>query len=530
MKRRQPILAGAGDVNAFFGLMLDNMSGLVIMAGILTGVFGMPRDLVLSRMLPGSAVGVLFGDLLYSWLALRLARRTGRNDVTAMPLGLDTPSTFGMAFGVLGPCFLATRDAHLTWQVGMATIVLMGVFKVAVSFCGPALRRNIPRAGLLGSIAAVALLLIAYLPFLKLFSSPVVGFLSLGIVFISLLARFRLPLRLPGALAGIVSGTIAYYLLGSLGLLPGGAHALLPVPQPALYLPLPTLEFLAGVPRALSYLPLAIPFALATVVGGVDVTESAAVAGDDYDTRDILLVEGFATLVAGLCGGVMQSCPYIGHPAYKDMGGRAGYTVATALFIGFAAISGYLSFFVGLLPEAAVAPILIFIGIEITAQAFEATPERHYRAVAISFIPVIACLTTIEFGQMLGGLGKSAADLTGELLATWQATIILGNGFIVTSLLWGAAFANVLDHRPGKAAVYLLFCSALSLCGIIHSPLPSGAMFSPLAPPQPIVWHLAAGYAVMALSFWLLALFGSTHTAHEPILLPPEGGSPEGGL
>ena len=504
MKRKKSLIFAPGDINAFFGLMLDNMSGLVIMAAILTGVFGMPRDLVLSRMLPGSAVGVLVGDLLYSWMAWRLARKTGRSDVTAMPLGLDTPSTFGMAFGVIGPCYLATKDAHLTWQVAMATIVLMGVFKIAVSFCGPGLRRIIPRAGLLGSIAAVALLLIAYLPFLKLFASPVVGFLSLGIVFISLLARFKLPLRLPGALAGILCGTIAYYLLGAFGLLPNGAHAPLAPPVLALYLPLPTLEFLPGMSRALAYLPLAIPFALATVVGGVDVTESAAVAGDDYNTRDILLVEGFATLLAGMCGGVIQSCPYIGHPAYKEMGGRSGYTIATGLFIGLAAISGYLSFFVGLLPEAAVAPILIFIGIEITAQAFEATPEKHYRAVAISFIPVIACLITIEFGQMLGGLGKSSADLSGELLATWQATTILGNGFIVTSLLWGAAFAHVLDHKPAKAAAYLGFCAMFSLCGIIHSPLPSGAIFSPLAPPSPIVWHLAAGYGVMALTFLLL--------------------------
>ncbi|HJV66801.1 MAG TPA: MFS transporter [Geomonas sp.] len=498
-------LFALGDINAFFGLMLDNMSCLVILASILTGVFGMPRDLILSRMLPGSAVGVLVGDLLYSWMAWRLASRTGRSDVTAMPLGLDTPSTFGMAFGVIGPCYLATKDAHFTWQVAMATVVLMGIFKMAVSFCGPAVRRVIPRAGLLGSIAAIALLLIAYLPFLKLFASPVVGFLSLGVVFVSLLARFRLPLRMPGALAGILCGTVAYYALGSAGLLPDGAHAPLGAPPFSLYLPLPTLQFLPGLGRAVSYLPLAIPFALATVVGGVDVTESAAVAGDDYHTRDILLVEGFATLLAGLCGGVIQSCPYIGHPAYKEMGGRAGYTVATGLFVGVGAVCGYLSFLVGLLPEAAVAPILIFIGIEITAQAFEATPRRHYRALAISFIPAIACLISIEFGQLLGGLGKSAADLSGDLAATFKATTALGNGFVVTSLLWGAAFAYVLDHKPGVSAIYLLLCALLSLCGVIHSPLTSGAIFSPLAPPSSIVWHLAAGYAAMALTFLLLA-------------------------
>ncbi|NVN90035.1 MAG: MFS transporter [Desulfuromonadales bacterium] len=506
----KPRLFAVGDINAFFGLMLDNLSDLVIMAAILTGVFGMPRELVLGKMLPGSAMGVLAGDLLYSWMAWRLARRSGRDDVTAMPLGLDTPSTFGMAFGVIGPCYLTTKDAHLTWQVAMAVIVMMGLFKIGVSFCGPTLRRVIPRAGLLGSIAAVALLLIAYLPFLKLFASPVVGFLSLGIVFISLLARFRLPLAIPGALAGILCGTLGHYLLSTFGLLPQGAALVPHALELAIHLPLPTLEFLPGMPRALGYLPLAIPFALATVVGGVDVTESAAVAGDDYNTRDILLVEGFATLLAGLCGGVIQSCPYIGHPAYKEMGGRSGYTIATALFVGLGAVLGYLSFFVGLLPEAAVAPILIFIGIEITAQAFEATPREHYRAVVISFIPVIACLISIEFGQLLDGLGKSAADLAGDLLQTYRTTTMMGNGFIVTALLWGAAFAHVLDHRPGRAALYLAICSLLTLCGVMHSPLPSGAVFSPLTPPSPLVWHLATGYLVMALTFAALEFVRGT--------------------
>jgi len=500
VKERYRIFA-IGDINAFFGLMLDNMSGLVIMATILMGAFQMPREIVLFRMIPGSAVGVLFGDLLYTWMAVRLAQRTGSRQVTAMPLGLDTPSTFGMTFGVIGPTYLACGDAIFTWQVGMATIVLMGLFKIAASFCGPALRRAIPRAGLLGSIAAVALLLIAYLPFLKLFASPVVGFLSLGIVLASLIARIKLPFRLPGAFAGVLCGTVAYYILGGVGLLPAGHHFLPHLPELRLALPLPTFTFLPGLGKALMFLPLAIPFALATVVGGVDVTESAAAAGDDYSTRDILLVEGFATLLAGMCGGVIQSTPYIGHPAYKEMGGRAGYTLATALFIGLGGILGYLSFFVDLLPEAAVAPILIFIGIEITAQAFEATPRQHYKAIALAFLPTIAYLMQIEHGLLLANLGKTAADLTGGQVASYKATLVLGNGFIVTSLLWGAAFASLLDHRLRRAAAFLFICATATLFGIIHSPLESGALFLPWAPPEPLVWHLAAGYGVMGLVF-----------------------------
>jgi len=498
MTPQRPRWYAVGDFNAFFGLMLDNMSDLVLLAAILTGVFGMPAELVLYRMIPGSAMGVLAGDLIYTWMAIRLARREGRDDVTAMPLGLDTPSTFGMAFGVIGPCYLASGDATLTWQVAMAVVVCMGVFKIAASFFGPAIRRAVPRAGLLGSIAAVALLLIAYLPTLKLFASPVVGFLSLAIVLLALMARLKLPLRIPGALAGIVCGSLAYYLLGALDLLPAPLHAL-QAPHWRIAIPWPTLEFLGGLSGALPYLPLALPFALATVVGGVDVSESAAAAGDDYSTRDILLVEGGTTLLAGLCGGVIQSTPYIGHPAYKEMGGRAGYTLATALFIGLGGLFGYLGFCVDLIPEAAAAPILIFIGIEITAQAFEATPPRHYKAIALAFLPAIAYLVNIEFGLVLGNLGKSGADLVGDMAATWQATLLLGNGFIVTSLMWGAAFAALLDHAPRRSAAWLAGCGLLSLFGVIHSPLASGALFWPWQADS-IVWHVAAGYAVMALT------------------------------
>src|SRR6188508_1458032 len=101
--------AAAGDINAFFGLMLDNVVNLAVLAGILVFGFGFPADLVYTRMFPGTALGVMIGDLVYTWMAFRLAKRTGRQDVTAMPLGLDSPSTIGMALTVLGPAFIAAK-------------------------------------------------------------------------------------------------------------------------------------------------------------------------------------------------------------------------------------------------------------------------------------------------------------------------------------------------------------------------------------------------------------------------------------
>ena len=103
-----------GDFNAFFGLILDNIAVLLVLLTTITtalpfseqmakGQFGFTQEFVLGHMIPGTALGVLVGDLVYTAMAIRLARRTGRQDVTAMPLGLDTPSTFGMAFLVLLP-------------------------------------------------------------------------------------------------------------------------------------------------------------------------------------------------------------------------------------------------------------------------------------------------------------------------------------------------------------------------------------------------------------------------------------------
>jgi hypothetical protein len=108
--------------------MFDNVANLVILAAILIGAFHFPREIVLYRMVPGTAVGVLVGDLVYPAMARRLARRTGRADVTAMPLGLNAPSVFGMSFAVLGPAYLATGDAILSWKMGMAVTVLVGLF------------------------------------------------------------------------------------------------------------------------------------------------------------------------------------------------------------------------------------------------------------------------------------------------------------------------------------------------------------------------------------------------------------------
>jgi adenine/guanine/hypoxanthine permease len=495
-----------GDWNAFFGLALDNLGLFVIFSGLLIGVFGFPSDLVLHVMVPGTAVGVLLGNLIYTGLAVRLMRRTGRSDVTAMPFGLDTPSLFGIVFGVLGPAMLLTRDPVMAWKIGMGVTVAMGVIKLGCAFAGDWARRVVPRAALLGSIAGVAILLIAFLPSLRIFGDPLVGVVSLVILLAALMGGVRMPWGLPGALAAVLAGTLVFWGRWALAAAAGtpGPHPAITLGALGLALPLPTLVWLDALDATLPYLPLAVPFALATVVGGIDNTESAIVAGDEYRTRDILLTEAIATIAAGCCGGVIQNTPYIGHPAYKAMGARAGYTLATGLLIGVGAAVGVVAVLVRLLPEAAVAPILVFVGLQITAQAFLASPARHAPAVAVSFLPAVAALVLIQGGLLLGGVGKSAADLSGESRLAWSALLVLGNGFILTALVWGSALVAIIERRLRVAAAVLSIGAVATLFGLIHSPLPGGAVFWPWAVASGTPHALAAAYGVAASLLLLL--------------------------
>jgi AGZA family xanthine/uracil permease-like MFS transporter len=541
----QPSWARRGDFNAFFGLMLDNVAVMIILfAAVASPIEQQERDgsvrftpeFVLTRMIPGTALGVLVGDLVFTWMAVHLGRRTGRSDVTAMPLGLDTPSTFGVAFLILLPALQegfakhGTREAAMqfAWHVGLLTLAMVGVFKVACAPFGNAVRRLVPRAGLLGSLAAVALALIAFLPMLLdgIAGVPLVGMMSLLVVLVTLVAHRELPFRFPGALAAVLVG-VAIFLVGR-WVEEVFSVRIAPEEQPvtaSAWDPLAMFSFYSqsaswweGVfESALVKMPVALPFALATIVGGIDCTESAIAAGDEYDTRAVLLTEAGSSLVAGLLGGVIQTTPYIGHPAYKKMGAGAGYTLATALFIGVVGYFGGFQYLFAYLPRAAMFPILVFVGLEITAQSFAATKKLHYPAVAFAMLPALAYLALVV---VKGVHGPAIPERENGRLVL-QTLLCLANGFIITSVLWSAALAMILDGRLRAAAAYCLLAGVCTFFGVMHSPLADeridlpwrvlaevaeGPMAAALRYQTP--YHWAAAYGMMAATLVGLSFQG----------------------
>jgi AGZA family xanthine/uracil permease-like MFS transporter len=486
------------------------------------------REFVLTQMIPGSALGVVLGDLAYTWMAIRLARRSGRSDVTAMPLGLDTPSTFAVGPLVLLPTLHEGLNRYgldhhqamvFGWHVAAMVLVLTGVFKSLLAPLGGKVRQWVPRAGLLGSLAGLALALIAFVPLWQHIAAvPVVGLISLTVILVALVAHRALPGRIPGALAAVVVGMLIYLAGNYLARWCGWTVVLPPDHQSTVAWQAPQLlpecswnllwwqRVALG---AVGCLPVMLPFALATIVGGIDCTESAAAAGDEYDTRAVLWTEGLASVVAGLCGGVIQNTPYIGQPAYKAMGGRAAYTLATAILVGVAGLLGWFPLLFQWLLPAATFPILVFVGLEIAAQSFRATPLRHYPALALAVLPTLAYLALVAVEMVLAGRAPAP-----ESLPAVQSLRCLANGFIVTSLLWASALASLLDGKLVRAAAYLAVAGLASLFGIIHSPLTAAVIALPShvwaqMPRDPAIlcqspYHWATAYGLAAVMLLLL--------------------------
>jgi len=94
-------------------------------------------------------------------------KETGRNDVTALPYGINTVSLLAFIFLVMGPVYQTTKDANLAWHVGIFACFLNGAFEVVCAFFGSWIRRNTPRAALLSALAGIAITFIAWVLFFK---------------------------------------------------------------------------------------------------------------------------------------------------------------------------------------------------------------------------------------------------------------------------------------------------------------------------------------------------------------------------
>lgn len=471
-----------GDWNAFTTLGTDNLAKIVLLPTILTGTFGLAPEIIFGRILPGLGLTLVVGLVMFAYLGIRLSRGQGRPTATALPYGISTPVMFVYLFGIMGPVYSASNDPLLAYRVGLGAAFVGGLVEMSGALVGHWLQRVTPQAGLLGTVAGVAIVWIAVIPSAIVFANPIIGLPSLFVVMLGLVGRFRFPFRVPAGLVAIGLGTF-------LGLMTGDST--LRFDEPALYVPAPVLgDLWVGLRLVLSrpeVLAVVIPISVYNFVETIGNVESANTAGDPYDVRKSQLVDGFGTCLGAVFGSPFPTTVYLGQPAYKRMGGGTGYVLLTGTFLFVASLIGLFGLLQQLIPAAAIAPLLVYVGIVMTHYAFQATPAAHGVAVAFALVPHVADLLKKQLdGTLLEVLqqGSPSPALLSRLAESQgvyvQSYGLLSKGAIITGLLWGSILACLVDRDLRKAMLFGLFASGLSLLGVIHAEQ-IGFSLSPIA-------------------------------------------------
>ena len=493
-----------GDIDGFFGLFIDNLLQLMLIVVLSTRVAGLPPSLVLGRILPGAAVSILLGNVFYAWQAAK----TDREDATALPFGINTPSLLAFIFLIMGPVYGETGDPTLTWRVGLSACLISGLFEAAGAFVGGWLRRTTPRAALLSALAGIALTFISMGFVFTIFARPWIALFPALLLVTTYASRTRLPFGVPGGLAAILVGAILAWVLRAVDPALYG-----PPREPVvlgLHLPVPMFGeawSLLADPRVYRYLAVVLPMGLFNVIGSLQNLESAEAAGDRYETMPSLLANGVATIASALFGNPFPTTIYIGHPAWKAMGARRGYSVLNGAAVTVLCLLGAVPLVLAYVPIDATVGILLWIGLVMTAQAFQQVPGEHALAVAFGLIPSLAAWVLVQIETALRATGSSLYAAAPRLGADFAlgGIIALSQGFLPTSMILSAILVFAIDRRFLRAAAWACAASVLSMVGLMHAYelTPLGVMNRfglAAAPAFGVMYALAAGF-LTALHF-----------------------------
>jgi len=481
-----------GDWNGFFGLFTNVVLNVIVLTGLCLGVVQLPADTVFGRILPALGIALPIGNLYYAWLAWKLAHKEGRSDVTAMPYGPSVPHMFIVVFVIMLPVYLKTKDPVLAWHAGLAWAFIIGIIILAGVFVGPWIRAHTPRAAMLGTLAGISIAFISLRPAFQMWEVPWIAFVSLAIVLISWTANVRLPWGLPGGLVAVVVGIVlgwgAYFFGWSDVVKAEQVSASLS--QFGLHLPVPGGEVFRGLVDVVPLLVTAIPLGIYNFTEAMNNVESASAAGDSYDLRKILAADGIGAIVGSVLGSPFPPAVYIGHPGWKAVGGRIGYSLATGVVIALVCFLGLTALLLAVVPLVAILPILLYIGLVIGAQAFQASPTNHAPAVVLAIIPNVAAWGQLQVDSALNAAGTGAASVGAAKLAgsglVYHGMELLGGGAVLAGLVLGALAAFIIDRRFKAAALWAFAGAVLAFFGFIH-----GAQLGWAVSPQ-----VALGYAL----------------------------------
>ncbi|MDD3446819.1 MAG: hypothetical protein PHS60_15535 [Zavarzinia sp.] len=473
----KPKIWTPGDFNAFFGFGTNILVNMLVLTGLLRFVLKMPDDIVFGRILPAMGLMMCLSTGYYAFLAYRLALKTGRSDVCALPSGISVPHMFVVTFVIMLPISLSTGDPIMGWEAGLTWVFIQSFVLMVGGFVAPYIRRITPRAALLGTLAGVSITFISMKPALEMFMTPVIGLACFSVILMAWFGGLKYPKGIPAGLVAIAAGMVlawGSHLFGfDFGGLSGeGLSAAFSsfgfsIPIPAFDHVFHGFQFLGII------LVTAIPFGIYDLVEAMDNVESAEVAGDAYPTTRVLTADGVVSLIGCLMGNPFINAVYIGHPGWKAMGGRIGYSAAVGAMVIVLSWFGIIAVLLALVPVVAISPILLYIGMLIGSQAFQETPHRHAPAIILALTPHLADWAKVQIDGALGAAGTSATavglDKLGMNGVLYHGLEVLGGGAILGGLMLGAIGVFIIERQFIKASAFALAAAALTFFGFMHS-------------------------------------------------------------
>lgn len=513
------------DIDGFFGLAIDNIVQILLIVGLCQGVLGFETDLIYGRILPGVALSLILGNVYYSWLAYQQGQREQREDITALPYGINTVSLFAYVFLVMLPVKLdaiaqgiaPSQATEIAWQAGLVACLGSGLIELAGAWMGHRLRQVAPRAAMLSTLSGIALTFIAIGFLLRTFANPIVGLVPLGVILLTYFGRVNFGI--PGGLLSVLLGIA---LAWGTGLVRWDSELLVQAVQPlGFYVPKLWIGAIWEQSSVLGrYFSIILPMGLFNLVGSLQNLESAEAAGDRYPTAPCLAANGMGTLVAAACGSCFPTTIYIGHPGWKEMGARIGYSWLNGLVMGILCLSGTLGLITYLVPIDAGMAIVLWIGIVIVSQSFTATPAAHAPAVVVGMLPGIAAWGALIAKNSLrvAGVGTPEQPFEPEVLVAnfklsdtfIEGAFALEQGVILSAMTLAAITVYIIEQKFGLAALWAVGAAILAWMGLIHS-----FAWTPTDTVVELGWGAGAewaiGYLMMAILFLFAAWLNTRH-------------------
>ena len=451
---------------------------------------------------------LFLGNVYYALMARRLSTREGRADVTALPSGPSVPHMFFVVFAIKLPIKASTGQWQAAWQAGMIWVFVEGIILFLGAFIAPIIRKLTPRAALLGTLAGISITFISMRPAFEMAETPIIGFVCFAIILAAWFGGVRYPGNVPGGLVAIAVGAALAWLSYAFGWGFGGVTPdAVSGSVASIGLSFAWFEFGNLISGWNNYLTLvvvtAIPFGVYDFIEAMDNVESASAAGDEYSVRETIGAEGIISLFGTLLGSPFANAVYIGHPGWKSIGGRVGYSLATGTMVLVLTWLSIVPLLLSIIPVVAIIPILLYIGALIGAQAFQATPRNHAPAIVLALVPNLAAWAKVMIDGALGAAGTNAAKVGLDKMAQngvlYDGLNVMAGGAVVTGLLWGAMAVFLIDRKPNGAGVVALTAAILTFFGFIHGSAVGIAVSQTVALSYLIVAVLFFAFSMMTI-------------------------------